>query len=369
MDRPELDPVKSETPSGNSIVGQMLKEQMEVLERMSIKERITWIEVKYNEILVRIFGNLLPHAANAIGLTSEVLQNHVKSVTVMFTPLINARRDPQSGAIQVYVGLMSFFHTMITVLMARLGLGILERGTAPRIVYHPQVPFENACALALRVMNDFYDGKLCEARPEGTLLRELTHYQVRFWGLFLDYSESFVVAHEIGHLALLICPDKMDLDVALAVSQAVLRGQADMSEGERRRNLEMWTDEIAADLFALRLLPTLAEDNFQRILAYSSAELVFLLMDMLEQFCRRVKGISPPIGDHPPSNIRLSMLRLAVLPSNPPEILQLGLSFQDQIQNMLNALCPVDTSLHSSEFPFSNLTRDKTKVDQAPMKD
>lgn len=337
----------------NPIADELLRQELTDLQAMPPAERVAWLEGQYNKILQSILSRLLPFAAKAMGITVTALKGRVPCIRVMFLPSVNACRDPVSGRIEVYIGLMTFFHTIITALVARLGLGTLDGRGTKRVVHEPTVPFETTCTLADRVMTDFYQEKLCAGRPEGTLLTYLADHQLLFWRSFLDYSEAFVVAHELGHVALSLCPEKTDIDIALVASQQLLASQEGLSDDQRQERVEQWPDEIAADLFALRLLPGIGEDNLQRmlpgiggdnlqrILAYSAAELTFIMMNMLEEFGKRRMGQKPPTAEHPPALVRLALLRLATVGSNPPEIFQIGQALYQQSENILGAICPL----------------------------
>ena len=74
-------------------------------------------------------------------------------------------------------------------------------------------------------------------------------------------------------------------------------------------------------------------NDMDRILAYSSSELFFIILNMLETFYARSYGQPTSLGTHPPSNIRLSALRLAAKNNN-PSAHQMGQAFE-QVANWI----------------------------------
>lgn len=328
----------------NPVIEKLLKQQLADIRKLQ-RSRDPWKQLvpEYNRLLETTMNELLPYAAKMMGLGTRQLRKHIKSIAVTLKPAVNATATREPGAkafdIRVYWGLMTYFHTMITVFLGRTGFGVIENGSKERVLEEPTVPFKKACSLAERAMIDFYGCGSGRARPEGTLLYELTDKQMVFWALFLEYAESFVIGHELGHLAIRLCPEKTDLHIALRITKDII-SNLDLSHKQKESLLTEWGTEIGADLFGLGLLPNLGNNNVERVMAYSAAELSFIMFNMLEVFSVRKYRQSPPIGAHPPSRLRLEVMRLAVRDSNPPDIFQIGKAMEEQANNILSALFP-----------------------------
>jgi|GEM_PF-4294253 len=81
----------------------------------------------------------------------------------------------------------------------------------------------------------------------------------------------------------------------------------------------------------------IAERNFEMLLAYSAIELIFIMQYMLECFYVKTEEKDFPYGTHPPSLLRLTVLRNGMVNSSyPPWILDLGKQFEEAANEILS---------------------------------
>jgi len=86
----------------------------------------------------------------------------------------------------------------------------------------------------------------------------------------------------------------------------------------------------------LLMRPQKKYDN--RLLAYASAELMFILLNIIEEYSVKVKKKNYPYVTHPPALVRLRVIREVVGRSNSEEVFVIGEHFERFSQKILKRL-------------------------------
>lgn len=290
-----------------------------------------------HQIIVDLGKQLIPYTATKVRMEPDVLKNCILNVSMIMDPEVNgfARSSDnwKTFEIGINIGLMIFLHKMIKVFASRIGV----MGDEGHPVENPEIPFENTISVAKRLMKAYWDQNLLSTM--GFQVMQLSEEQMNISSHLLHHAECFVVAHEFGHIVInLHQAEVKELNIGIEVVRGILEGISDLSETSKHQLTRQWGQEIGADLIGLQLVLELGKTDHDKILIYSAAELVFILQNMLETFYEKNIGENLPLGSHPPSQMRLAVLRSIVGKSNPPQVLQLGEAFAEMAEMIVSKI-------------------------------
>lgn len=288
-----------------------------------------------NKSVVDTAKDFLPHVAAALGIQKDALEKRLLGVGVKELLEVNGRTHTSDGwrtfEIDINLGLMLFTHEMVKLFASRVGV----MGDDERPVETPEIPFESTVSIAKRLMKAFWHGTFLE--EQGFELIELSDTQVLISSGLLHDAECFVVGHEFGHIVIHISPRKVsELDLGITTVRSILVDVPELSEIEKNQLAQKWGEEIAADIIGLQLSLVRKNDLTGKIVAYSAAQLVFIMQNMLETFYEKTAQKSPPLGDHPPAQFRFNCLRSILSAVYPPEALEFGDSFKQLADALLS---------------------------------
>jgi hypothetical protein len=289
-----------------------------------------------NKIVINMVDELAPPVCQRLGLDEKIFKKRLISVRMTLEPTVNGYVTTSDGwdtfEMAIHVGLMIFYHKMIKIFAGVVG--VMGEDGKPK--ESPKIPFEDIVSVSRTLMKAFWENRLM--KQEGLRLMQLSDAQIAIASLLLNYTESFTVAHELGHIVMHLSPDETpELLAGKAIVRRIIE-QTNLTNSIGGSSLhENWANEFAADLVGLGLVLQLKQLNpYTNILRYSSAELALLLQHLLESFHQKILG-SPVVSDtHPPSILRISCLRTATRQSNPDTIFQLGEAFEKLANEIMN---------------------------------
>jgi hypothetical protein len=284
-----------------------------------------------NDIVVDMADRLMAETAHKTGLSENTLRSRLVKVGMVDLEGVNGYTRTSDGwktfEIGINMGLMIFFHKMIKVFASRMS--VLDESGRPSSKY--KIPALDTASAARRLMRAFWEGDLTSTH--GFRLADLADHQVEISQSFLDYAEWFVVAHEMAHIVINLTREKPanQLDDIVSWVRSSLRDVAGAAEIAL-----LWGEEIYADYigFGLQVSSIPKNHSFERIMAFSSAQLVLIMQMMLEDFHKTYYGQDAPISEHPPSLFRLESLRALVRRGNPPELMEMG----EGLEQLANAI-------------------------------
>lgn len=275
---------------------------------------------------------LLPIAAKEIGISKNELGKRLNGRRFIFNADFNGSTSSSDGwatfDIRINLGLIQFYFHMVKIFATRIG--VME--TAENAAEGSQITFDRTVQGTKDLMRAFFDGKILS--HEGLPIIDLSKNQLIIADKILREINIFVLAHEFGHIVIHAKRVGADeLEAATDIVNQVLVDTFQLPEGEMTRVKESWSEEIAADFIGVKLSLARHNNDMDRILAYSSSELFFIILNMLETFYARSYGQPTLVGTHPPSKIRLEILRLAAKDNN-PSAYQMGQAFE-QVANLI----------------------------------
>ncbi len=293
-----------------------------------------------NDIVVTMAKNLMPLAAIKAGLSKEAFASGFKRAGMVRDRSVNgyARSSDNWRTFEIGIneGLMLFLHKMVKIFASRISF--LEKSGLP--AKELSIPRLQAKPAVERLMKAFWDGDAMSGF--GFKLVDLPDDQVLIAAHLLEHGECFVVGHEMAHIAINIPNTKMpDLDAMVSwvgSNLAPIETEAGASHTEMRDLARRWGEEVYADYLGVDLLvSSLPKDEAgQRVLAFSSAQLVLIIVMMLETYYQRHYTKDVPLGGHPPGLFRLRCLQLLIGRNNPPQVLQIGQFFEKVANEFLS---------------------------------
>lgn len=275
---------------------------------------------------------LLPIAAKEVGISKTELEKRLIGRRFVFNADLNGSTSSTDRwatfDIQINLGLTQFYFHMVKMFATRIGV----MGTATNAAEGSRITFDRTVQDTKDLMRAFFDSHLLS--HQGMPIIDLSKNQLIIADKILREIKIFVLAHEFGHIVIHAKGARADeLESATYIVNQILMGTSQTPEGEMARVKESWSEEIAADLIGVKLSLARHNNDMDRILAYSSSELFFIILNMLETFYARSYGQPPSVGTHPPSKIRLDVLRLAARDNN-PSAHQMGQAFE-QVANWI----------------------------------
>ena len=160
-------------------------------------------------------------------------------------------------------------------------------------------------------------------------------------------SRQFVVAHELGHLLVHAYPERIGDDITATVHRvgrtyAEYLASLNIDDDLRRAACSKWLDEFAADRVALRLCINLNEHGGVKQVVASAAQLALLVTFLIEKlfevrYGRSLSELSQEQRrmDHPPTKMRLEVLRGYIREALPDVFGQLFEDIANEASNRL----------------------------------
>jgi len=299
-----------------------------------------------HEILCAHQNELLPFAAKKMGMQTQLLRKRCQDI-VLKTPargqstLANAwcSFDHQRFKISVNLPLMIFCWKMAILWASRVGV--------MSVPGHPEgntkISFDESVSMAKELMEAFWKGTIEQANLSSV---QLSRNQTIFAGFVCDYSERFVLGHELGHVLIKYAQhcisDVLDwaMSHAAMVISLLLKQFPEWSENiDEMRKVREWAEEYAADSIGMNILLTSVNGGQQRIKCYLATELFFTTCNILEQFSFHYKYANPfTLGSHPFSIERVRTLRAAVDKSENANVLEMVEFFEKVGNDILREL-------------------------------
>lgn len=253
---------------------------------------------------------LLPAVAAKTGRGLEEVRKSFIGLRLDPRPLIDGRATTPDNwrtyEISLSEGLLIFHHKMVKLFVTPVSIV----GDGQRMVEETRFTHEETLSIARQLMASFWEGTFFQT-PAFSMV-SLTKRQITLQSLLLNWSESFVIGHEFGHVIMHESPDctKRDLLILKGVEDGMVRPvlgkRPALDEAATLRN---WMEELAADFVGVNLCASLTQDTMQRALIHASGLLSLILCDMLEQYRRKVGGAEALDPTHPPAALRREVMR------------------------------------------------------------
>lgn len=287
-----------------------------------------------NKIIVDAAKQLSPHAAKMVGANSTTFYKHLKKVGMFERPAVNGyvKTNDNWKTYQIYVneGLMMFCHKFVKLFASRV---VAMSDGKPK--EHAEIPVSRTVACAKQLLAAFWSKTIYNT--VGFNLMQLSDFQVKFAGITLHHAETFVVAHEFGHIIINTSSSKPpQLAFAEDALKTILSRQSEQNDLDSL--VSAWGQEIASDLIGLGLCLQCGGDDWDRIRIYSGVEFLLIAQHMLETFYKKKFNRQPPTGDHPPSKLRLEFIRSVVNRDNPASVAQIGNALEELSNNILESI-------------------------------
>ena len=286
---------------------------------------------RMNKIIVDVAKQLSPHAAKRIGANSTTFHNRLTKVAMIEEPAVNGfvKTTDNWKTYQIYVneGLMMFCYKIAKLFASRVAV-MSDDG-------EPEIPFGKTAACAKKLLAAFWSNTLYNT--VGFNLMQLSNPQVMFASFIVHYAETFVVAHEFGHIVInTSSSNPLQLAFVEDALKAVLSGQVEHNDLDSL--VSAWGQEIASDIIGLGLCLQCGDDAWDRLRIYSGVQFLFIAQNMLETFYEKTFNRPPPTGDHPPSKLRLQFIRSIVNKDSPASVAQIGNALEEMSNTILEAI-------------------------------
>lgn len=305
-----------------------LKQHLGITENLDLSEY--GVKAGLSKIVKDAAHEMLPAVSERLHCKSDNLTHRLTSVGMIEHPEVNGfvktADNWRTFEIFLNVGLMMFFHKISKMFASRIG--VMGQDMNPS--EHPSIPYEEMVRVAKKLMESFWSNNLLNT--VGFYSIQLSLNQNIFAGILLHFAEKFVVAHELGHVTINLSPQyPSEYEYALTLLN-------DIHIEAFQRDVEQWAEEIASDLIGLQLTVSTENDDIQRMKALLGAEFVFIVQNMLEQYFEKKFRENPPIGTHPPSKLRLALIRKAVGQSNPEGVFQVGKALESMADDIISKI-------------------------------
>lgn len=260
---------------------------------------------------------LFPKVAGKIREKEGKVSKLIRDVTMDRTSKLYGKTGPIDGErvyeIRLSLGLMLFNHKMIKLMLSRMTVvgdgGVVKDET--------RMSNEKMISAAKSMMSAFWKigGSSDELmRAGGISLLDMTRSQIEMAAFLLFYSESFIVAHEMGHVIKEQYPECVSKERLMveAASETIMSGYYDrMPEGKSgdEKIVEFWKGEMLADHIGLDLCLDLGENEMVKMTIFAAAQLALIMYDMLERYYTKKEKRYWRYDTHPPSALRLDYLQ------------------------------------------------------------
>lgn len=252
-----------------------------------------------------------------MSLSQEELTSRLTYSGVTRNRIVNASAKSFDGwqtfEIRINLGLIMYLHNMGRSLFALVGFDESD------YLEHPKHSFDEAVDAFNRISDSYFKGSLLE--NIGISHVELSKNQQSLFTAMSHAMESFVVAHELGHVATNIMPEAALRSLGSFLGGFVevylktegysqLQSDQALSKSEKHKIIEAlapkWTKELLADHFGVEIVcSSVMQDTF----AFAGCEIFFSLLYMLEEFYFRNRRRRLSVKSHPPARFRLGTLR------------------------------------------------------------
>lgn len=278
-----------------------------------------------HETIAIMCESVLPHAAELAGLLEGDLRAKFRGSRVLSESRINAEvRLTSDGTFQVnvYAPLMSFIWQCAKLWSTRVGV----MKTALNPAEAPSMSWPETVERTRRILDAFWAGGIWEDVCPATLL---SPSQLRFAGSLVLLGERFVVAHEFAHALIRLdsLGNAQRFDDLLAWARGWSRfyateitealgesGKTHEVRNWRLDDFEMhWGEEFAADLVGAKIALGYDRESNQPLVGMWALEALLIMFHMIESYHRTARVVDLPIGSHPYSRLRLSVVRSAIV--------------------------------------------------------
>lgn len=242
-------------------------------------------------------------AAVEVHADAAVFRRMISLKGALDSSIVNASvaRDDHLNSYLIVMngGISRLIYQVVKLISTRAGVMGID-GHAP---VSPRNTVESAVAEARVLMEAFLGNRIMATH--GYPIEDLQAHQLQFTTRFTSDVECFVLAHELGHVVL----RESNRRHTAYESMAVLCEWLATASGTSLASA--WAEELAADSIGVHLTLKLHDNGMDQAAAFSSAELFFLIVGLIEKFFYKRHGTYPPMGTHPPGKIRLQVLRKA----------------------------------------------------------
>jgi hypothetical protein len=316
----------SETPPNNLSNGFRTKDPREITFVKLVGEHLGLPEDEINKILYgpndgndlencfkEYYADLSPIAADVIDLTNAELQKHITGLKFSNNTQINAESlKSKDGKYSIVVHPpIAMYCWKISKLWATLFGNTSEHN------------FKHTTKLASKLMKSFWGGNI--NKVEIISILELDKDQTYFAGSMRENIEKFIIGHELGHILMDIAPDKFKgiSNLMFSASQSaidiieksykILPKNDSIKFMSKDKLADKWRSEFVADFIGSFLtIQKAGDDQASKIRAYCAIDSSFSMLDMLENYFVVANKRIYPLSKHPPSILRLQMLRAMI---------------------------------------------------------
>jgi hypothetical protein len=288
------------------------------------------IDEGLKQMVADMFEKLVPGVCLYLKIGRQELTNRL-TVKFLDNPIMNAGvvwDRELNFEVSINAGLMLFFNRMINVLATRCGF-VDDYG---QVVQEPHIPFDMTVSMARNLMESFWEGE--NPAYVDTELHSKGQFTISTGWLYC--SERFIIAHELAH-------------VMEVLAENGIGGRAN----EYRELVESWSsgigeepgtwgNEYLADGFGCWILEfcgALYSDKWIKDFGWVGAQLALIMSYMLEEFHRQFYNKEPDLNNHPPSSLRIIMLRAFGSLHKSHYELQHAETIQKTAQEIVNEAC------------------------------
>lgn len=262
----------------------------------------------------KMAGTLVPHAARRMGRSVAAVRRALRRTSLdpglqIYGQTTSADRW-RTFDIRLSTGLLLFHHKMVKLFMSRMTVV----GEGNKVVDETGISEDEMLSTSRRLMKAFWEldeSREVFIRTPGFSLLQLTKSQIELAAYLLHYADTFVVAHEFGHVLLTASPRRVKRERAIVegAKESMIRPVLDDHAGGGMVSPEKWVRELEADLIGVGLCRELADNDVVTMVIEASAMMSLVMCDMLEKYYRMSTGRAWDYETHPPSELRLDVMQ------------------------------------------------------------
>lgn len=298
------------------------------------------VEEEINDLAKFVEGTsrkLALFAAEFCGIPNDVFKKKHKRSHIILDPEVNgfaySNDNWQTFEIGVNFGLMNFLSKAIKAFIFNPDFRTYPDDSKSQ----DKGSYKVAISSFKKLAKAFWEQSVfeCSSIP----LQELPYGKIVMVSNFLVQIERYVVAHEYGHVVIHV--SRREVKEYEACKRAYNRKLSEFLSGvnDEIRNsiVSKWSEESGSDIVGLQLLMKLQDDDDNRMLAYASAELMFILLNIIEEYSTKIMKKTSSYITHPPALVRLKILREIVGRSNPMDVFMTGEHFESFSQKIIKS--------------------------------